>query len=306
MKDLAIIILGYNGKEFFPACLDSVEAALAALNGTVYVVDNASTDGTAEFIREQYPWCKLIVSPHNGGFSYGNNLGFGAAGFPDAPRYRYAMLLNPDTIVPPDVFTRMLAYMDAHPKIGVLGPRLMLRDGSLDRACKRGEPTPATSFYHFSGLAKLFPNSAVFGRYNMTFVPDDQVAEVDSTVGACSLYRSTALQGVQLMDESFFMYGEDLDLNIRIKANGYRVVYYPEVIVQHLKGASTRKAPEKMIRAFYDAMKIFHRKHYAARYPAPFNRLMYTAIDSLCRYKLWRNRRLPRAQRVVGSAKADA
>lgn len=306
MQDLAVIIIGYNSREFYADCLASVQRAMANLTGTVYVVDNASTDGSPAYLRDHFPWVELIVAERNGGYSYGNNLGFRAAGFPGAPRYRYAMLLNPDTVVPDDGFERMLAYADAHADIGVLGPRLELRDGSLDKACKRGEPTPATSLFHIAGLSRLFPRSRRFARYNMSFVGEHEIADVDSTVGACSLYRAAALQQAGLLDETFFMYGEDLDLNIRIRRLGYRVVYYPEVTVLHLKGMSTRKAPEAMIRAFHDAMKIFHRKHYADRYPALFNWLIYGAVDLLCRYRLWQNSRLPEHERVVGSARPDA
>jgi GT2 family glycosyltransferase len=304
MHDLAIVIVSYNSKEFLPACLNTVKAAIQDLSATVYVVDNGGTDGTAAWVRENYPWCDVIDSRQNGGYSFGNNLGLKAAGFPNEPRFRYALLLNPDTETPPDAFKKMLAYLDAHPEIGVLGPRLELRDGSLDLACRRGEPTPLTSFYYIFGLSKLFPHSPRFARYNMTFLPEDQTAEVDSVVGACMLMRGEALSKAGLMDEAFFMYGEDLDLNIRLKAQGYKVIYWPEVIVKHLKGTSTRKVPERMIRVFYDAMIVFHRKHYAQRYPALFNWGVYAAIELVRQYKLLRARLAPPDKRVVGSAKA--
>ena len=304
MDDLAIIIVSHNSKEFLPACLATVQAAVADLTAVVYLVDNGGEDGTAAWVRERYPWCQVIDSRQNGGYSFGNNLGLKAAGFPAAPRFRYALLLNPDTETPPDALKKMIGYLDAQPDVGVLGPRLVLRDGSLDLACRRGEPTPLTSFYYIFGLSRLFPRSPRFARYNMTFLPEDQTAEVDSVVGACMLLRSEALARAGLMDEQFFMYGEDLDLNLRIKAQGYRVVYWPEAVVYHLKGTSTRKAPERMIRVFYDAMILFHRKHYAARYPAPFNWLVYAAIESVRQYKLLRARLSPPEKRVVGSAKA--
>jgi len=304
MNDLAIIIVSHNSKEFLPACLETVKVAIANLTATVYVVDNGGNDGTAAWVREHYPWCEVIDSRKNGGYSFGNNLGLKAAGFPDAPRFRYAMLLNPDTETPPDAFQKMLAYMDAHPDIGVLGPRLALSDGSLDLACRRGEPTPLTSFYYIFGLSRLFPHSPRFARYNMTFLSEFETADVDSVVGACMLMRGEALSKAGLMDEHFFMYGEDLDLNLRLKAQGYRVVYWPEVVVKHLKGTSTRKVPERMIQVFYDAMILFHRKHYAARYPAPFNWLVYTGIELVRNYKLLRARLSPPDKRVVGSAKA--
>ncbi len=304
MPDLAIVIVSHNSKEFLPPCLGTLRAALEGLEADVFLVDNGGTDGAADFVRQQFGWCKVIDSRTNGGYSFGNNLGLKAAGFPDAPRYRHAMLLNPDTETPPDALRRMVAHLDSHPDIGVLGPRLELADGSLDLACRRGEPTPVTSFFYIFGLAKLFPRSPAFARYNMTFLPEHQTADVDSVVGACMLMRGEALAKAGLMDESFFMYGEDLDLNLRIKEHGYRVVYWPEVTVKHLKGTSTRKEPERMINAFYDAMQLFHRKHFAARYPAPFNWLVYAAIETVRRYKLLRARLAPPDKRVVGSARA--
>lgn len=304
MDDLAIIIVSHNSKEFLPACLNTLQAAIARLRATVYVVDNGGNDGTAAFVQATYPWCQVIDSRQNGGYSFGNNLGLRAAGFPNEARFRYAMLLNPDTETPADALDKMLAYMDAHPDIGVLGPRLALADGSLDLACRRGEPTPLTSFYYLFGLSRLFPHSPRFARYNMTFLSEFQTAEVDSVVGACMLMRGEALTKAGLMDEEFFMYGEDLDLNLRIKKQGYRVVYWPEVVVKHLKGTSTRKVPERMIQVFYDAMILFHRKHYAAHYPAPFNWLVYTGIEVVRNYKLMRARLAPPDKRVVGSARA--
>jgi len=304
MQDLAVIIISHNSKEFLAPCLNTVQKAIEGLTATVYVVDNGGDDGSDSFVRENFSWCEVIRSENNGGYSYGNNLGIKAAGFPDAGKFRYAMLLNPDTETPPDAFRKMIAYMDSHADIGVLGPKLILENGSLDLACRRGEPTPATSFFHIFGLAKIFPRSSLFARYNMTFLDENQTADVDSVVGACMLMRGEALAKVGVMDETFFMYGEDIDLNLRFKRLGCRVVYYPKVIIKHLKGTSTRKQPEKMIVAFYDAMKIFHRKHFAARYPQVFNALVYFAINIVCQYKLWRNRMTPQEKRVVGSAKA--
>jgi N-acetylglucosaminyl-diphospho-decaprenol L-rhamnosyltransferase len=302
MQDLAIIIVGHNSREFLPACLESTHLAIAGLQAEVWMVDNGGNDGTADFVRQDYPWCQVIAVHESRGYSYGNNLGLKAAGFPDTPGYRYAMLLNPDTTIPAESFRAMVAYMDEHPDIGVLGPKLLLANGTLDKACKRGEPTPLASLFYFSGISKLFPKSRFFSRYSASHIDIDQIAAVDSVVGACQIMRASALQKAGLMDEQFFMYGEDLDLNLRIRNAGYQVLYYPKVIVHHLKGTSTRKQPEKMIRAFYDAMTIFHRKHYASRYPALFNWLVYRAIDGYCAYKLWQNAQRPPEKRGVGSA----
>lgn len=303
MKDLVVVVLSYNSKEFLAPCLTTLKPALEGLDAEVYVVDNGGADGAAEYVRQNYPWCRALHTGINGGYSFGNNFGLREAGFPDAPRFRYALLLNPDTETPPDALRRMISYMDAQADIGVLGPRLVLADGALDLACRRGEPTPATSFFKIFGLADMFPKSPLFARYNMTFLPEDQAADVDSVVGAGMLIRGEALAKAGLMDEGFFMYGEDIDLNLRIKRLGYRVVYWPGATIKHLKGTSTRKQPERMIRSFYDTMAVFHRKHYAHRYPAIFNWLVYATIAAVCQYKLLAARRTPPEQRVVGSAR---
>jgi N-acetylglucosaminyl-diphospho-decaprenol L-rhamnosyltransferase len=266
MPDLAIVIVNYNTREDLRGCLLSLPQGREDLNAQVVVVDNCSQDGSAEMVREEFPGVKLISTDHNGGYAYANNIGLRAVGFdaaaPPALLPRYALLLNPDTVLPPDALKAVVAFMDANPDIGVLGPRLVRADGSLDKACRRSFPTPAVSFYRLAGLSKLFPHSPRFARYNMTYLDEDQQADVDAVVGAFMLMRSQALERAGLLDEIFFMYGEDLDLCYRIKRQGWQIVYYPAVTVLHLKGAASRKASRRAITAFYDAMKLFHDKHY--------------------------------------------
>ena len=258
--DLYVVVLNYNTREFLRACLDSLRRQ-TGLAFEVCVVDNASSDESADMVAGLFPEVRLVCSPNNAGFSAGNNLGLAAAGWPENGNARYAMLLNPDTVVPDGALAAMLAYADAHPDVGVLGPRLLLLDGTLDKACRRGFPTPQAAFYRFSGLSKLFPRSPRFGRYNMTFAPEDQELEVDSVVGACMLVRAEALSKVGLMDERFFMYGEDLDWCLRIKQAGYRVMYVPSVIVHHVKRAASRRSAKAHFE-FQRAMWLFYQKHY--------------------------------------------
>src|SRR5690606_33879325 len=246
MVDVGIVILNWNTRDLLKRCLETVLASEGDLTYRVVVVDNQSSDGSADIVREHFPQVELIVSEINGGYPYGNNLRLRALGFqgpgqvePTAPRY--AVLLNPDTEVPPDAFFRMVQYMDARPEIGIAGPKLVLEDGSLDLACRRAFPTPLVSFYRFSGLAKLFPQHPQFGRYNMTFADPDQELEVDSVVGAYMQVRREAIEAVGLLDETFFMYGEDLDWAYRIKTAGWKVFYYPKVVVKHIKRAASRR-----------------------------------------------------------------
>jgi GT2 family glycosyltransferase len=271
MLDLGIVIVNWNTRDLLSRCLETVFASQGDFQCKVVVVDNASTDASAEMVRTAFPQAQVIASETNGGFSYGNNLGLRALGYhgagqvtADAPRY--ALLLNPDTEVPPDSLFGMIQFMDSHPEVGVAGPKLILADGTLDLACRRSFPTPTVSFYRFSGLSKLFPHHPRFGRYNMTFVDPDVAIEVDSVVGAYMQVRREAIQAAGLLDEAFFMYGEDLDWAFRIKAAGWKVWYHPEVTVRHVKRAASRKS-QKAKFEFQRAMLLFYRKHYQRTTP---------------------------------------
>lgn len=271
--DLAIVILNYNTRELLRRCLRTVYASQGDLHYAVCVVDNASSDGSAQMVAAEFPQAILIASPTNDGYSYGNNLGLRHFGWSDQPggadpaiTPRYALLLNPDTELPPAGLADMLAFMDARPQCGVAGPKLVRLDGSLDLACRRSFPTPEVSLYRMAGLSKLFPRSSRFGRYNMTFVDPSQTIEVDSVVGAYMQVRGEAIHQVGLLDETFFMYGEDLDWAFRIKQRGWQVWYNPAVTVLHVKEAAS-KSSSKARYEFYRAMLIFYRKHYQATTP---------------------------------------
>jgi GT2 family glycosyltransferase len=309
MPSLAIVILNYNRADLLADCLRSLYAHPTRCALDVWVVDNASSDDSAAMVRAQFPQARLLVSPHNGGYAYGNNLALrqiigSAAPADPAPRLTstsdYTMLLNNDTIVPAGALDGLVDYLETHPAVGVVGPKVLLPDGSLDLACRRAFPTPEVSFYRMTGLARLFPHSRRFGRYNMTYLHPDVQTEVDSVVGACMLLRTSVIQEVGLLDEQFFMYGEDLDWSYRIKQYGWRIVYYPAVHILHYKRASSTRRALPSIRAFYEAMRIFHRKHYAATTPAPLNMLIETGITVKELIALVHNFFLPPAARRVG------
>ncbi|MFQ6057935.1 MAG: glycosyltransferase family 2 protein [Anaerolineae bacterium] len=284
MLDLSVIIVNYNTRDRLRGCLRSVYASQGDFSYEVWVVDNASTDGSAAMVREEFPQVRLIESPINGGYAYANNLGLRAAGFmplgdeaplsathspvphPSSPATRYALLLNPDTVLPPQALADMLAFMGTHPEAGAAGPKLVLADGSLDLACRRSFPTPEVSFYRLVGLSRLFPKSRRFARYNLTYLDPDEVAEVDSVVGAFMMVRGQAIQQVGLLDERFFLYGEDLDWALRLKRAGWKVYYNPQVTVLHYKREASKHSPRARYE-FYRAMYLFYRKHYAAQTP---------------------------------------
>lgn len=304
MAELDVIILNYNRADLLRPCLQSVLNSSISHTLRVWVVDNASTDGSAELVAHEFPAVRLIRNPVNNGFAAGNNLALRAIleeeAAASAAASRYVMLLNNDTVVEPNALQRLIDYLETHPAVGAVGPKLLLLDGSLDLACRRSFPSPAVSFYRMTGLSRLFPRSPRFGRYNLTFLDPDLETEVDALVGAAMMVRLAVVREVGLLDESFFMYGEDLDWCFRIKAFGWRIVYYPRAVIHHHKRAASTRRAIPSIRAFYDAMRIFHRKHYARQTSAPLNWLIELGITLKEWWALSRNLVRPPARRQVG------
>ena len=219
----------------------------------------------------------------------------------EAPRY--ALLLNPDTALPPQALADMLAYMDTRPACGVAGPRLVLPNGQLDLACRRSFPSPEISFYRMIGLSRLFPRSPRFGRYNLTYLSPEVETEVDSVVGAFMLVRREALAQVGLLDERYFMYGEDLDWAFAIKQAGWQVRYNPAVTVLHVKRAASRQSHKAQV-AFHEAMLLFYRKHYAHRTHPLLGALVVLGIQLNLHWTRLRERFVRRAQ--TGSTRPAA
>jgi len=297
--DLGIVIVNWNTRALLQRCLETVYASTGDLTYQVVVVDNASTDDSAAMVRQHFPQATLIVNPINGGYSYANNIGLRAMGYRaandvDADAPRYALLLNPDTEVDPTSLVDMVRYMDANPQVGIAGPKLILEDGSLDLACRRSFPTPEVAFYRFSGLAKLFPKSQRFARYNMTYADIDQEIEVDSVVGAYMQLRKECIARVGLLDETFFMYGEDLDWAFRVKQAGWTVMYHPQVKVKHVKRAASRRSPKAQFE-FVRAMLIFYRKHYRQQTALPVHLLVMLGLMVKGGPQLWHEIRHPSA-----------
>jgi GT2 family glycosyltransferase len=284
MVNLGIVVVNYNTRDLLRTCLHSVYASQGDFTFDVCVVDNGSPDSSAEMVAAEFPQTRLIANTENVGYPSANNQGLAAFGFqksqtpnPKSQMPRFALLLNPDTELPPEALAQMLDFMDERPDVGVAGPKLVLLDGSLDLACRRSLPSPEVCLYKMTGLSRLFPHSQRFGQYNLTYLDPDQVAEVGSVVGAFMLVRAEAIADVGLMDGQFFMYGEDLDWACRIKAAGWKVYYNPAVTVLHVKRAASRHSSRAQIE-FYRAMDIFYRKHYAAQTPWWFHALIVSAI----------------------------
>ncbi len=268
--DLAVIIVNYNTSALLRDCLRSVFAS-SGLKLAVCVVDNASSDDSVAMVRDQFPQVHLIANRENVGYPAANNQGLRWFGFGPSAEARddvspFALLLNPDTVLPPDALARMLAFMAAHPTAGVVGPKLVRLDGSLDKACRRSFPTPATSLFHLLKLDRLFPHSPRFARYDLSYLDPNVTTRVDAVVGAFMLVRREAIQAAGLLDEAFFMYGEDLDWAKRITDAGWEVWYYPEVTVLHIKEAASRHSYRARVE-FYRALNIFYEKHYRSTTP---------------------------------------
>lgn len=270
--DLSIVIVNYNTKKLLADTIQSVIDTVDSTKYEIIVVDNASTDGSIEMLNKQYPNVNLIENKDNLGFSKANNIGIKQASG------RYILILNSDTKVLDQCFEKCLEYMDSNIHVGVLGCKLLLASGKLDHACKRGFPTPEASLYYILKFHKLFPASKRFGQYTLNYLPIDEINEVDALTGAFMMVRKEVIDKIGLLDETFFMYGEDLDWCFRIKEAGYKVIYYPEAVTIHYKGGSSKRKRYKTIYEFHRAMYIFYNKHYRSKYNFVVTGVVFGAI----------------------------
>ncbi|OFY56852.1 MAG: hypothetical protein A2Y87_08585 [Bacteroidetes bacterium RBG_13_46_8] len=270
--DLSVVIVNYNVKYFLEQCLYSVYKSIQNISAEILVVDNNSVDGSCQMIHEKFPGVILIENKENVGFSKANNQAIRKAGG------RYILLLNPDTVVQEDTFSSCTQFMDSHPEAGCLGVKMIDGKGNFLPESKRGLPTPAVAFYKIFGLSALFPSSPRFGRYHLGFLDKDEIHEVDVISGAFMFLRRSVLDAVGLLDEDFFMYGEDIDISYRITQAGYRNFYYPLTTIIHYKGESTKKGSVNYVIVFYNAMAIFAKKHFSKNMARTYNFVIHLAI----------------------------
>lgn len=255
---LTIVIVNYNVKYYLHQCLCAVKQALRGIDGEIVVVDNHSSDGSVDFIRTHHPSVRLVENRQNEGFSKANNRALRQC------QSDYVLLLNPDTIVGEDTLQQCIDWMDSHVnEAGALGVKMLNANGSFAKESRRGVPTPWVSFCKMSGLCQLFPHSRFFGGYYMDYLHRDRPAEIKIVSGAFMMINRKALDKVGLLDEDFFMYGEDVDLSYRLLKGGYSNYYVPTSIL-HYKGESTQKHSAGRINVFHSAMLIFFRKHFGA------------------------------------------
>lgn len=272
MTKLSVVIVNYNVKHFIEQCLFSVLKASENIACEVFVVDNNSVDGSVTLIKEKFPQVNLIVNKTNTGFSVANNQALKIA------TGEYVLLLNPDTVVQEDTFAKILAFMDSHPDAGGLGVKMLDGQGNFAPESKRGLPTPEVAFYKMFGFSRFFPKSKRFGKYHLTYLSEDQLSEIDVMSGAFMLIRKTVLDKIGFLDETFFMYGEDIDLSYRIKKAGYKNYYFPDTQIIHYKGESTKRSSLNYVVIFYKAMAIFSNKHFSGSNAFWFNALIHFAI----------------------------
>lgn len=252
---ISVIIVNYKVPEYLRETVRSILQAEQCENTEIIIVDNASGDHSHRLISDEFPSINWIQLKHNIGFGKACNVGVQNA------RGEFVLLLNPDTMISKNTLSAALSFMDSHPEAGLMGPKILSPDGTLQASCKRGFPTPAVTFYHFSGLSKMFPHSRRFGRYNLTFLDPDTSGEVDAVSGSFMFLRRNLFIEIGGFDERFFLYGEDLDLCYRIREKGHSIWYHPETQIIHRKGKSSAKSLLRSRLAFYEAMLLFSRKY---------------------------------------------
>ena len=252
---ISVVIVNYNVKYYVGQCIDSVRRALRGIDSEIIVVDNHSRDGSVDYLSK-IEGVRIIESGHNLGFSKANNIAIRQS------TAEYVLMLNPDTIVAEDAIRMIIDFADSHPQAGGIGVRMHNDWGTTARESRRGLPSPMTSFYKIIGLSKRLPQHRKFGRYYMGWLPWDSPSRIEVVSGACFLVRRKALDEVGLMDEDYFMYGEDIDLSYRLLKGGWENWFVPADII-HYKGESTQKTSFNYVHVFYNAMLIFMRKHYS-------------------------------------------
>lgn len=273
MVDLSICIVSYNSCNFLRDCLLSLRQQPAVPEMEIIVVDNGSRDGTVAMLHSTFPEVKVIQNEKNLGYTVPMNQALRAA------RGRYLVQLNPDTLVQPGAFAAIVEYLEGHPETGVCTLKVLNRDGTLQKQCRRSEARPWDALSYFLGLSRAFPRSRVFGRYLLTYLDDDEIAEVEAVSGSCMFIRREVVEQIGYLDERFFAYQEDTDFCVRARKAGWKVKYVPLGQVVHLGGhGGTRIEVYRSIIAWHRSYELYYRKHLAHQYWFLVNWLVYMAV----------------------------
>ncbi len=270
--DLSVVIVSYNAVDFLRLTLKSVMAACAHITAEVFVVDNNSTDGAAAMVATEFSGCKLIANKDNPGFAIANNQAIRKA------CGKYILILNPDTVVAEDTFTKAMAFMQKTDHVGGLGIRMIDGSGAFLPESKRGIPSPWAALTKMAGLAALFPSSKIFAEYHKGYLSPDKNNPVEVLAGSFMLFKKNVLDKIGLLDEDFFMYGEDIDLSYRTIKAGYQNYYFSDSSIVHFKGESTIK-DETYVKRFYKAMVQFAKKHFNPTYGFVLKAFIYLGVS---------------------------
>lgn len=269
---LSIVIVNYNAEKLLRNCIESIYNETHDITFDIWVVDNNSSDNSVAMLKKDFPEINLLQNANNVGFARANNMAIVKS------KANYILLLNPDTIICNQAIEKVVSYMNQKPKTGIVGCKVLNEDGSIQLACRRSIPSPKVAFFRLTGLSKLFPNSKLMAKYNLTYMDADKPHEVDAVSGAFLMVRGKVIDEIGNLDDNFFMYGEELDWCLRTKKAGWMVMYYPYAEIIHYKGECSKSNSKKATFEFYRSMYLFHKKHFADNYNPIINILIYAGI----------------------------
>ncbi|MBK7317616.1 glycosyltransferase family 2 protein [Candidatus Villigracilis affinis] len=294
--DISICITNYNAKDFLRDCLRSIYGTTDTLTFEIIVVDNFSGDGGPEMIRAEFPDVKLLTNEGNTGFTRPYNQAMRLA------QGRHVVILNPDTVIFPNAFAELVGFLDSHPEVGIVSPKVLNRDGTLQKQCRRSEARPWDAICYFSGLSRLFPNDKRFAGYLMTYLPEDLTHEAEAVSGSCMVVRREVVEQIGYFDEDFFAYQEDTDYCRRTRLAGWKIFYVPTAQITHYGGEGGSKVqPYRTIIEWHRSYYLYFRKHFAKDYFFLFNFLYYLMMLTKLGYALLTN--LFRRKKVVSTPK---
>lgn len=296
MPDISICIVSFNTRDLLRGCLESLISDSTRYSCEIIIADNGSTDGTIEMLAEEFPQVKVIQNSENLGYTIPMNQALRAGSG------RYFMQLNPDTVIQPGLLNGLVEFMDSHPQAGICTPKVLNRDGTFQKQCRRSAARPWDAITYVLGLSSLFPRSRLFGRYLMAYLPEDETDEVEAVSGSCMVIRSEVIDQIGCLDEQFFAYQEDSDFCFRARKAGWRVYYYPAVRIIHFGGhGGSRFVPYRGVFAWHRSFYLYYRKHLARDYFFLVNWLVYLGIGMKLVFSLLAN--ALRKEKIVGSPK---
>ena len=296
MINLSICIVSYQARDLLRDCLRSIYGTVDSLSFEIIVVDNFSADGAPEMLREEFPAVQLLTNNENTGFTRPYNQAMRLT------QGRYVVILNPDTLLLPNAIAELARFLDSHPEVGIVGPKVLNRDGTLQKQCRRSEARPWDAFCYFSGLSRLFPHNKRFAGYLMTYLSEDLIHEAEAVSGSCMMIRREVIDQIGYLDELFFAYQEDTDYCRRARLAGWKVFYNPSAQIIHYGGEGGSKVqPFRSIIEWHRSYYLYYRKHFARDYLFVFNAIYYLGMLIKLGLSLFVN--LFRKKKVVGTRK---